>query len=200
MNALFNAEPFNVLPYDGSAQLHEGFMAPEEADQIFDRLHCEIPWETHHLIIFGKRVVEPRLSAWIADSGIAYTYSNALRQPLPWTRTLSEVRERVSHLTNTPFNSVLANLYRDGNDAMGWHSDDEPCNGPEPVIASVSLGATRRFDFRHKVTKEKVSVLLPHGSLLVMAGRSQGQWQHRIARTARVSDPRINLTFRNVIA
>ena len=122
-----------------------------------------------------------------------------MRQPLPWTTTVSDIRKRVSLTANATFNSVLANLYRNGDDAMGWHSDDEPCNGPEPIIASVSFGATRRFDFRHRVTKQKVSVFLPHGSLLIMAGRSQDQWQHQIARTTRVSEPRINLTFRNVI-
>ena len=199
MNSLFHAEPKAVLPYDGTAVLHESFIATREADFLFDNLLHEIAWETHQLVIFGKKVDEPRLSAWIADAGIAYTYSKVLRQPLPWTKTVGDIRKRVSLAANAPFNSVLANLYRDGDDAMGWHSDNEPCNGPEPTIASVSFGATRRFDFRHTVTKQKVSVFLPHGSLLIMAGRSQEHWQHQIARTARVSEPRINLTFRNVI-
>ena len=115
-----------------------------------------------------------------------------------WTPSLTSIREAITHETGHPFNSVLANLYRDGNDAMGWHSDDEPCNGPEPVIASVSFGAERRFDFRHRISKEKAAVVLPHGSLLLMSGQSQHCWQHSIARSKKVTSPRINLTFRFV--
>jgi alkylated DNA repair dioxygenase AlkB len=112
------------------------------------------------------------------------------------TPLLSHIMDRCADATHTQFNSVLANLYRDGNDAMGWHADDEPELGREPVIASISLGAERRFDLRHRETKESVSVVLPHGSLLIMSGQSQHQWVHRIARTKKVSEPRINLTFR----
>ena len=199
MSGLFNFAPREVLPFDGSAVLIESFIQQDTADILFTDLMTEIPWQSHQLVIFGKRIDEPRLSAWIADEGVAYTYSKIERQPFPWTPTVEKVRDEASHATGSRFNSVLANLYRNGQDAMGWHSDDEPCNGPEPVIASVNFGASRRFDFRHKITKQKISVTLPHGSLLVMSGLSQDRWQHQIARTARVFEPRINLTFRNVL-
>ncbi len=199
MGSLFNFAPREVLPFDGSAVLIESFIQQETADILFTDLMSEIPWQSHQLVIFGKRIDEPRLSAWIADDGVAYTYSKIERQPFPWTHSVNKVRDEIFQATGSRFNSVLANLYRSGKDAMGWHSDDEPCNGPEPVIASVSLGATRRFDFRHKITKHKISVTLSHGSMLVMSGLSQDRWQHQIARTARVSEPRINLTFRNVL-
>ena len=158
----------------------------------------EVPWEEHQLVLFGKKVSEPRRSAWIADNDIHYVYSGVERPAHIWTPTLTSIRDAITHETGHTFNSVLANLYRDGNDAMGWHSDDEPCNGPEPVIASVSFGAERRFDFRHRTSKEKASVVLPHGSLLLMSGLSQHCWQHSIARSKKVTSPRINLTFRFV--
>ena len=195
----FPEEPLEVLPYDGSAVLHESFLAPDDADHLLAVLLDEVPWQHHSITLFGKEVPEPRLSAWIADHGISYLYSGRRREPLPWTTSLLAIRQQVTDLVGTTFNSVLANLYRDGNDAMGWHADDEPELGPRPVIASVSLGAERRFDCRHNVSGKTVSVLLPHGSLLVMSGDSQHAWKHRIARTVRVGTPRINLTFRSVI-
>ena len=195
----FSVDPRETLPYDGSAVLHVDFLRQDEADRAFHDLLAEVPWRQHSITLFGKEVAEPRLSAWIADPGVSYLYSGRRREPLAWTSTLVEIRERASATAGSGFNSVLANLYRDGNDAMGWHADDEPELGPRPVIASVSLGAERRFDLRHNVSGETVSALLPHGSLLVMSGDSQHAWKHRIARTARVGSSRINLTFRSVI-
>jgi alkylated DNA repair dioxygenase AlkB len=130
---------------------------------------------------------------------VSYTYSGVPRDPVPWTPLLADLRERCGRTAGVSFNGMLANLYRDGADSMGWHSDDEPALGPEPVIASVSLGAERRFDFRHRSSGERVSVLLPHGSLLVMSGASQSRWMHRIARSVRVPSARINLTFRRLL-
>ena len=198
MTSLFPTDSFEILPFDGRAQLFPQFFNTSTAEEHFTALISEVPWEEHHLVLFGKKVPEPRRSAWIADNDIHYVYSGVERPAHSWTPVLTSIRNALTRETGNPFNSVLANLYRDGNDAMGWHSDDEPCNGPEPVIASVSFGAKRRFDFRHRTSKEKVSVFLPHGSLLLMSGLSQHCWQHSIARSKKVTAARINLTFRFV--
>jgi alkylated DNA repair dioxygenase AlkB len=196
----FESDPREVLPSDGSAVLHESFLEPAEADEMLATLLTEVPWQHHAITLFGKEVPEPRMSAWIADPGVSYLYSGRRRDPEPWTDTLAGLRDRAGEIAGSRFNSVLANLYRDGTDSMGWHADDEPELGTEPVIASVSLGAERRFDFRHNLTGETVSAILPHGSLLVMSGASQHSWKHRIAKATRVLQPRLNLTFRNVLA
>lgn len=184
---------------DGSAILHEQFLDPTQADCAFRELHETNPWESHDIIVFGKKYREPRLSTWHADDGVRYTYSNLERIPVPWTPLLRKLRELCERVSGATFNSVLVNLYRDGNDGVGWHADDEPENGPEPVIASLSLGASRRFDFQHRVLKRVESVQLNSGDLVVMSGASQSQWLHRIAKTKRPVGPRINLTFRKVI-
>jgi alkylated DNA repair dioxygenase AlkB len=149
-------------------------------------------------MMFGKSVTEPRLSTWHADPGLNYTYSGLERIAQPWTTQLLHVRQLCEIVTSHTFNGVLVNLYRNGSDHLGWHSDDEKVNGPEPIIASISLGAERRFDFRHRDTKEVVSTKLPHGSLLVMSGLSQKCWVHRLPKTPRLETPRINLTFRHL--
>ena len=186
-----------ILPYDHSAILFPDFFTFQEADEAFSQLLSTTPWEEQTLTMFGKQVLEPRLSIWVSD-GIPYTYSRVTRHPAPWTMILSHIRKECESATSTQFNGVLANYYRNGSDHMGWHADDEPINGPEPVIASLSFGATRRFDFRHNKSKEIVSVDLNHGSLLLMSGKSQHNWKHRIAKTTKVSEARINLTFRYV--
>jgi alkylated DNA repair dioxygenase AlkB len=196
----FSEQPEEVLPHDGSAVLHRRFLGPTQATSVLAALTTEVEWEQHSLTLFGKSVLEPRLSAWVADSGVSYAYSGKKREPLDWTPTLSTVRDMVSIATGQNYNSVLANLYRDGSDSMGWHADDEPELGRAPVIASISLGAERRFDFRHNVTGETRHVLLPHGSLLVMSGDSQACWKHRLTRSAKVRGPRINLTYRLVVS
>jgi alkylated DNA repair dioxygenase AlkB len=198
VTSLFPTDSVEVLPFDGSAKLIPHFFETRAANEHLESLASEVRWEQHHLVLFGKKVPEPRQSAWIADDGISYSYSGIAREAHAWTPTLTVIRSALIDEIQHPFNSVLANLYRDGSDAMGWHSDDEPCNGPEPVIASVSFGAERRFDFRHQQSGEKVSVLLPHGSLLVMSGLSQHCWQHSIARSKKITAQRINLTFRSV--
>lgn len=188
-----------LLPTDGSAVLIPQFLSIEDADQMFNELITTERWEERDLIMFGKPVREPRLSTWHAEAHITYTYSGSLRTPLPWTPTLHRLRELCELQTEHTFNGLLVNCYRDGSDHMGWHSDNEPCNGPEPLIASVSLGAERRFDLRHRETNEVISASLPHGSLLVMSGLSQKCWKHRIPKSAQVKTPRINLTFRHLI-
>ncbi len=185
-----------LLACDGSAVLVPEFFSPLEADDHFNDLLAKTPWEQHILSMFGKQVLEPRLSAWHAEADLAYTYSGQPRTPHPFNDPLTAVRKACEAHVGQLFNGALVNLYRSGADAMGWHSDDEPINGINPVIASISLGAERRFDLRHKRTREVVSAILPHGSLLVMSGACQTNWHHRIAKTTREIEPRINITFR----
>lgn len=184
------------LPYDGSAVLHTGIF---DDVGIVDSLLASEPWEEHHLTMFGRVVAEPRRSVWHADAGVTYTYSGRPRIPQPWNERLQPIRARCETLASSQFNGVLVNLYRDGNDSMGWHADDEPVLGPTPVIASVSLGSTRRFEFKHRDTSETVKIDLPHGSVLVMSGASQQRWIHRVPKQPRVTSPRINLTFRHLL-
>jgi len=187
-------ECVDVLPYDGIATLWPQFIT--NSDEVFDHLLKEIAWEDHYITLFGRSVKEPRQSAWFHVDGLAYRYSRSERAAQQFSPLLTDIMDRCADATNTSFNSMLANLYRTGEDSMGWHADDEPELGREPVIASISLGAERRFDFRHRESGETTSVMLPHGSLLVMRGQSQHQWVHRIARTKKVQTPRVNLTFR----
>ncbi|MDH5834700.1 alpha-ketoglutarate-dependent dioxygenase AlkB family protein [Luteimonas kalidii] len=180
--------------------LSPGWIAPGQADALFASLHRELPWRVHRVRMFGREIDAPRLSCWIGDSNAHYRYSGTTHVPEPWPGALAAVRARLAHETGVAFNSVLANLYRDGRDCMGWHSDDEPEFGPRPVIASVSLGATRRFVLRHRrEPTRKVAFELAHGSLLLMRGETQRDWRHALPRTARALGPRINLTFRRVI-
>lgn len=188
-----------ILPGDGSAVLYPDYFDVDESDALMVDLTASLPWESTRIPMFGREVTEPRLSAWIADPGVTYRYSGRSRVVHPWTTNLDAVRARVETTSGTTFNGVLANLYRTGHDHMGWHADDEKSLGPDPVIASVSLGAERRFDFRHRETGETVSTVLPHGSLLIMSGSSQRCWKHRIPKTTRVREPRINLTFRRLV-
>lgn len=170
-----------------------------DADALFGTLLDTVPWETHRIRIFGREVDSPRRSCWIGDAAAVYTYSRTLFVPKPWTSALSALRVRLEDACGVRFDSVLANLYRDGRDSMGWHSDDEPELGPAPVIASVSLGATRRFVLKHRREAGPTTALeLPHGSLLVMAGATQRNYRHALPRSTRISQPRINLTFRRV--
>lgn len=192
-------EPRELLPFDGSATLHDHFLDADFASAAFTELLETNSWEEHDIVVFGKRHREPRLSTWHADDGKQYEYSGLLRTPLSMTPLLSEIRSRCEAASGATFNSVLVNLYRDGNDGVGWHADNEAVNGREPTIASVSLGATRRFDLRHRETKETVKVDLLSGSLLVMSGLSQHCWVHQVAKTKQPVGPRINLTFRKVL-
>jgi alkylated DNA repair dioxygenase AlkB len=165
------------------------------------RLEDGVAWQTHRIRMFGRWVDSPRLSCWIGDPEACYRYSGQTCAPHSWPAALVPVRDRLREELGVGFNSVLANLYRDGRDAMGWHSDDEPELGPEPVIASVSLGAARRYVMRRRDDPAvKREWLLEPGSLLVMSGRCQRDWQHALPRTAKPIGPRINLTFRRIIA
>lgn len=179
--------------------LEDGWMAKPEADALFAALRHVIPWEVHRIRLFGRDVDSPRLSCWIGDPGTGYTYSGTHFEPNPWPVALRAIRARLADELRIDFNSVLVNLYRDGRDSMGWHSDDEPELGAQPVIASLSLGATRRFVLKHRSDPaRKFALELPHGSLLLMRGATQANYRHALPRTAKPVGPRINLTFRQI--
>lgn len=184
---------------DGGLRLWPGAFEAVEAGELFTGLRQGIDWQQEEIVIFSARRLVPRLVAWHGDSSAHYTYSGTAHVPRPWTLELQRVRERVESLAGARFNAVLLNLYRDGRDGMGWHSDDEPELGPEPMIASVSLGATRRFCLRHRSRKDlKLDLALADGSLLLMAGSTQRRWVHAVPKTTRPVGERINLTFRQV--
>jgi alkylated DNA repair dioxygenase AlkB len=175
------------------------FLDPDDADAALAAIDAAIAWERHHVRIFGRELPAPRLSCWIGDPGAAYTYSRVRFAPHPWPCVLDPLRAKVSALAAESFNSVLANRYADGGDSMGWHADDEPELGPRPVIASLSLGATRRFLLRRRGANLRHELALHHGSLLVMRGDTQAHWQHALPRTAKPVGLRINLTFRRIV-
>lgn len=175
------------------------WLEAERADALLAALCASIPFEQHRLRLFGREVDAPRLSCWIGDRHARYRYSGTTFDPHPWPDALRALRDRVESACGARFNSVLANLYRDGRDAMGWHSDDEPELGPRPVIASVSLGGTRRFRLRPRHANAPGTTLeLPHGSLLCMAGSTQHNYMHAVPRTRRPVAQRLNLTFRRI--
>jgi alkylated DNA repair dioxygenase AlkB len=184
---------------DGELRLWPAAWRPDESSALFAELRRGIDWRQEELILFGERRRVPRLVAWHGDPGARYTYSGTEHVPCPWTPPLAATRDRVRELTGAEFNAVLLNLYRDGRDGMGWHSDDEPELGPQPTIASVSLGATRRFRMRHRRRRQLTLDLdLADGSLLLMGGATQERWLHAVPKTARAVGERINLTFRRV--
>ena len=189
-----------VTPRDnGCVSVFPNAIPVARAEAHFRSLLWEIDWEQRSIFVYGKRHNQPRLVAWHGDHGKTYRYSGDTLIAKPWTESLRELREACEALAEHTFNSVLLNLYRDGNDAMGWHADNEPELGSNPVIASLSLGESRRFDLKHKLTGEKRSVQLGNGDLLVMSGDTQRHWVHQVPRSAKVYAPRINLTFRKIL-
>lgn len=177
------------------------WLAEGPADALLASLRVGIQWETHRIRLFGRELDSPRLSCWIGDEGTAYAYSGTRFQPHPWPAALLPIRQRLADELDGAFNSVLANRYRDGRDCMGWHSDNESALGPQPLIASLSLGTTRRFVLKHRhEPSRKLELELPHGSLLVMAGDTQRNYRHALPRTAKPLGERINLTFRRIVA
>lgn len=184
-------------------QYVEGFLTGSEADSLLTVLWKELQWSQREITLFGRRVMQPRLVAWYGDPAATYGYSGLRLQPLAWHPGLQALREKLEQFAGNPFNSVLANAYRDGSDSMGWHSDDEPELGLEPLIASLSLGAERAFLVRPRIRSEqggpRSQRLVPaHGSLLVMRGSSQRLYQHAVPKTRRPVNLRINLTYRLV--
>ena len=169
----------------------------ERALSLYGALEKELSWQQRPIQIYGREVMQPRLSVWVGDSGVAYTYSHTRHEPDPWTPTLSLIKAELEAICHWRFNSVLGNLYRDGADGMGWHSDNEPELGEQPVIASLSLGQERRFTLRKRNNPaQKHALVLAHDSLLLMAGYTQRHWQHALPKSKKQMDGRINLTFR----
>lgn len=184
---------------DGVAYYYGKIFTFDEANEYFHSLLQNIPWKNDEVIVFGKHIVTKRKTAWYGDSDYVYIYSNTEKKALPWTRELAKLKQVVENLSNTKFNSCLLNLYHDGNVGMGWHSDDEKSIEGNSAIASVSFGAERRFSFKHKQTKETISVLLENGSLLLMEDATQKNWLHGLPKSTKITLPRINLTFRTMV-
>lgn len=181
-------------------EFRELFFSPKKADDYLQSLVQEVNWQEQHITLFGKQVMQPRLTAWYADVGLSYTYSKTTFHPMKWIPILEELKNLLSTTINTPFNSVLCNLYRNGSDSMGWHSDDEKELGLDPIIASLSFGAERKFSLRHKQTRLTESLILSHGSLLIMKPGCQSVYQHAVPKTGKLCGPRVNLTFRQIHA
>lgn len=186
---------------DAHIRYQPKWVEAQRADHWLQQLSQQTPWTQPQIKLYGRSIAVPRLVAWYGDTGAAYRYSGLVHNPLPWTPLLTDIRKRVEQEIGELLNGVLLNFYRNGQDAMGWHSDDEPELGIQPLVVSLNLGATRRFDFRRKgASRIEYSLELEHGSLLVMSGPTQHHWQHQIARTRKVATRRINLTFRQIIS
>jgi alkylated DNA repair dioxygenase AlkB len=188
----------NILNKDGTVNYYGKILSSEEANQYYDLLMQNIQWEKDEVIIFGKHITTRRKVAWYGDSEYLYTYSNTTKRALAWTKELSGLKQIVEGYAGMKFNSCLLNLYHNGNEGMGWHSDDEKPLGKNNIIASLSFGAERKFSFKHKQTKQTVSLVLEHGSLLIMKDATQSNWLHSLPKSKNIIQPRINLTFRTI--
>lgn len=184
---------------NADVQYVENYLSPSRALTYFYTLQRELNWQQDQIKLYGKTVAIPRLQAWYGEPRLQYRYSQLTLQSLAWTKTLEELLPPIAGFCQNNFNAVLANYYRNQKDSVAWHSDDEPELGDQPVIASLSLGTARDFQLRHKVTKQKVSLTLASGSLLVMRGDTQTYWQHCVPKRTSIIGPRINLTFRKII-
>ena len=189
----------NLLPSDGEAYYYSKIVDPQKAHYFFQRLLTTIAWKNDEAFIFGKHFITKRKAAWYGNNSYSYTYSNTTKYALPWNKELLELKELVEEKSGTQFNSCLLNLYHNGDEGMAWHSDDEKALGKDSTIASVSLGAERKFSLKHKINKETVSINLENGSLLVMKDTTQSNWLHSLPKSKKVRSPRINLTFRTMI-
>jgi alkylated DNA repair dioxygenase AlkB len=198
---LFNNEIHsltNLLPKDGIVVYYKNLLTINEANQYFDCLLNTIEWKNDQALIYGKLIITKRKVAWYGDTDFEYTYSKTTKRALPWTTELIELKKMIEELTGEKFNSCLLNLYHNGDEGMTWHSDAEKVLKKNGAIASLSIGAERKFSFKHKETKETISLILENGSLLVMKGSTQTYWLHRLPPTKLISTPRINLTFRSI--
>ena len=189
-----------IITIDGYVSLYENLFDPEESKHLLLELLNNITWQQKNIKRFGQSIPLPRLTAWYGDAGKSYTYSGITMNPLIWTRPLLRIKNKIEKITKHRFNSVLLNQYRHGKDSVAWHSDDEPELGKEPIIASVSFGATRQFMLKHKskAEKEPITLNLTSGSLLLMKGKTQECWLHQVPKTRNEVAPRINLTFRKI--
>lgn len=188
----------NLLSKDGTVNYYGKVLNQKQADGYFQILLNTIEWRNDEAVIFGKKIITKRKVAWYGEKPFEYTYSNTTKLALPWTEELLKLKTIAEKVTGETFNSCLLNLYHDGSEGMAWHSDGEKDLKKNGAIGSLSLGAERRFAFKHKQTKEKVEVILEHGSLLIMTGTTQTHWLHRLPPTKLISAPRVNLTFRTI--
>ena len=195
---LFTKPGANLLPKDGVVHYHPSIIEPSEADVFFERLTSEVPWQHDEVKMFGKTIVTARKVAWFGDAGLDYTYSGKTKSPIPWSDLLLKLKKMTEEKTGHLFNSCLLNLYHDGSEGMSWHRDNESSIVKDSPIACLSFGAQRRFHFKHVETKERITLELEPGSLLLMAGETQTHWLHSLPKTKKVSKPRISLTFRQM--
>lgn len=197
---LLNSETHVLQLANADIEYHPQFIADDEANQLYERLLANTDWQQDTVKVYGKEHLTPRLSSWVGEPWMSYSYSNNTMTPVAWSNTLINIKQQIETATQESFNSVLVNYYRDGQDSNGWHSDDEPELGHNPVIASLSLGAPRDFHLRHKRDKQlRHTMTLEHGSLLMMRGTTQQHWQHTIPKRAHANG-RINLTFRTIMS
>lgn len=198
---LFNQSPNknkNWLPYDGTVNYYGKLLPHQEANKYLETLLQSIEWRNDEAVIFGKKIITKRKVAWYGEKPFAYTYSNSTKHALPWTKELLELKTIIEKETGETFNSCLLNLYHNGEEGMAWHSDGERDLKRDGAIGSLSFGAERKFVFKHKQTKEKVELVLEHGSLLVMKDTTQTHWLHRLPPSKKIMTPRVNLTFRTI--
>jgi alkylated DNA repair dioxygenase AlkB len=194
--SLFNESDRPLLHRDGVVEYTPALFSCTESEDLFNELLATTPRQEDEVVLFGQRRVLSRKVAWMGDASFSYSYSGTSKTASPWSPGLLLIKERVEQQCAHQFNSCLLNLYHDGSEGMGWHSDDEKTLGRNPVIASVSFGAERVFKLKHRESNEVVSVLLENGSLLVMKGETQHHWVHTMPKTKKITTPRINLTFR----
>mgnify|MGYP001274931048 FL=1 len=188
-----------VAHNDLKVRIEKNFFNQVDSNELLKKLISDLPWESMAIKMFGKDITIPRLQCWVGDKGCDYKYSGKKLNRQDWTTDLIMIREKIYKELNIDFNSVLVNYYRDGKDSMGWHSDNERELGPNPTIASISLGSERDLVFRNKINKEVLPIPQTHGCLILIDGKTQKNWQHAIKKTRKVIGPRINLTFRNII-
>lgn len=189
----------NLLPKDGTVNYYGKLLSEQEANNYLEDLLSNIEWRNDEAVIFGKKIITKRKVAWYGEKPFEYTYSNTTKRALRWTEGLLKLKELVENETGETFNSCLLNLYHHGEEGMAWHSDGEKDLKKDGAIASLSFGAERKFAFKHKETKEKVELILEHGSLLIMKDTTQTYWLHRLPTTKRINKPRVNLTFRTIV-
>lgn len=194
-----NPALINLLPKDGIVRYYGKLLNQVDIHRFYEALLASIDWKNDEALIFGKKIITKRKVAWYGDQAFSYTYSNTTKLALPWTKELMEIKSIVEEKTGETFNSCLMNLYHNGEEGMAWHSDAEKDLKRDGTIASLSLGAERKFSFKHKQSGEIVSILLENGSLLTMEGKTQTFWLHRLPTTKKVQSPRINLTFRTIV-
>ena len=192
-------QELQIINFEGEAIYYGPIFSLEQSSLFFDDLLNNIEWKNEEIIMFGKEIISKRKVAFYADDGVDYTYSNKTKKGLSWTAPLLKIKRLVENYTHVNYNGCLLNLYHDGNEAMGWHSDNEKEIKPNSSIASVSIGIERKFSFKNKLSKETIAVQLENGSLLEMKGAIQKHWLHALPKSKKITQPRINLTFRQFL-